>query len=479
MKKLLIQLLTISLISVVVQAQTITRGPYLNNSDTKATIRWRTNFPTNSVVTIGAATYTDTLQTTEHSVKLTNLPPNTHFTYRIGSTGFTFPADTNYHFHTAPTSGTYVRPVTVVGFGDFGVNSIPQNDVENVLPQTADIWQWYGDNAYPVGSASDYETNVFGTHYRNHFPKLNLLPALGNHDAASAPPTTQTGPYFDYFNFPTAGEYGGVASNTKAYYSYNYGHVHFLVLESTIASFRDPSGAMANWIRQDLQADNSRWKVVYFHHPPFSKGSHDSDSEVELIEMRQNIAPILEQFGVDLVLSGHCHGYERSHFMNGFYGTSAQFNASYRLSAGVGFPEPYQKTTKGTVYAVVGTGGVGIGGSGIHNAMAKSVFNKYGFAKMTFTRDSLWFQFIDTDKQIVDQFIIRKSQPCPENLTLTSPPHTGSQTYEAHLTILSQNQLTTGSTVWYSAGKSVELKPGFTAPAGTVFRAFIGGCDPP
>lgn len=479
MKKRLSQLLVISIISMAVQAQTITRGPYINNSDTKATIRWRTNTPTTSVVTIGASTYTDGTETTEHIVKITGLNPNTNYTYLIGSTQITFPADTNYHFRTAPISGTYVRPITVVGFGDFGVNSTAQNNVEQVLPQQADVWHWYGDNSYPIGSASDYETNTFGTHYRKHFPKISLMPALGNHDAVSASPTTQTGPYFDYFSLPTAGEYGGVASNTKAYYSYNYGHVHFIVLESTVGSFRTSNGAMANWLRQDLQADKSKWRVVYFHHPPFSKGSHDSDTEVELVEMRQNILPILEQYGVDLVLGGHCHSYERSHFINGFYGTSAQFNASYRLSAGTGFPTPYQKTDKGAVYAVVGTGGVHAENVGVHQAMAASIANKYGYAKMTFTRDSLWFRFIDISQQVLDQFIIQKADPCPEQLILSSPPHTGTQTYETHLTILSDNQLTTGSTVWYSAGKSVELKPGFTAPAGSTFRAFIGGCNPP
>jgi acid phosphatase type 7 len=459
---------------------TITRGPYLNNSDTKATIRWRTNIATNSVVTLGAQTFSDNFSTTEHIVKLTGLTPDTHYSYQIGSSDFTFPADSNYHFHTAPISGAFVRPVTVIGFGDFGVNTTPQNDVENVLPHKADIWQWYGDNAYPVGSAGDYETNTFGTHYLKHYPKLNLLPSLGNHDAVSASPTTQTGPYFDYFSLPSAGEYGGVASNTEAYYSYNYGHVHFIVLESTVASFRSPTGAMANWLRQDMQADNSRWRVVYFHHPPFSKGSHNSDTEIEMVEMRENVLPILEQYGADLVLSGHSHGYERSHLMHGFYGTSAQFNESYRLFPGTGFPNAYRKTNKGTVYAVVGTGGIGLGGTGIHKAMATSIFNKYGFAKMTFTRDSLWFQFIDASQQIADQFIIHKtSQACPDALTLTSPPHSSTQLYKAHSIISSANQVMNNSTIWYSAGKSIELTPGFMVPQGSVFRAFIAGCDSP
>ena len=51
---------------------------------------------------------------------------------------------------------------------------------------------------------------------------------------------------------------------------------------------------MATWLTNDLNANTQRWTIVYFHHPPYSKGSHNSDTETELIEMRQNIMPILE-----------------------------------------------------------------------------------------------------------------------------------------------------------------------------------------
>ena len=69
---------------------------------------------------------------------------------------------------------------------------------------------------------------------------------------------------------------------------------------------------MAIWLRSDLAVTTNRWLVAFWHHPPYTKGSHDSDAEAELIEMRQNIVPILEAGGVDLVLSGHSHSYERS-----------------------------------------------------------------------------------------------------------------------------------------------------------------------
>ncbi len=64
---------------------------------------------------------------------------------------------------------------------------------------------------------------------------------------------------------------------------------------------------MCNWLRADLAATAQEWIIAYWHHPPYTKGSHDSDAEGDLVEVRENIVPILEDFGVDLVLCGHSH----------------------------------------------------------------------------------------------------------------------------------------------------------------------------
>ena len=176
-----------------------------------------------------------------------------------------------------------------------------------------------------------------------------VYPAAGNHDVdgpMASNAVTQTGPYFDMFTLPANAEAGGVASGTESYYSYNYNNIHFIVLESTTAALRVNGGAMMTWLQADLAASTQKWKVVYFHHPPYTMGSHNSDTETQHIEMRQLFVPILEQYNVDLVLSGHSHNYERTFFIKNHTGDEASFTAANQVDAGSGSPvTPYFKNT--------------------------------------------------------------------------------------------------------------------------------------
>jgi hypothetical protein len=154
-----------------------------------------------------------------------------------------------------------------------------------------------------------------------------LWPTLGNHDGKSANSVTQSGVYYDIFTLPTRGQAGGVASGTEAYYSFDYANIHFICLDSHDTD-RSAGGAMAQWLEADLAATKRDWIIAFFHHPTYTKGTHDSDGEARLIEMRQVFLPLLEAGGVDLVLTGHSHVYERSFLLDGHYGMSSTFVAA-------------------------------------------------------------------------------------------------------------------------------------------------------
>jgi hypothetical protein len=100
----------------------------------------------------------------------------------------------------------------------------------------------------------------------------------------------QTGPYYKIFSLPTNGEAGGVASATKACCSFDHGNIHFICLESDKID-RSPNGAMTTWPENELASTNKEWIIASWHHPPYTKASHDSDSESQLREMREEPCP--------------------------------------------------------------------------------------------------------------------------------------------------------------------------------------------
>jgi calcineurin-like phosphoesterase family protein/purple acid phosphatase-like protein/fibronectin type III domain protein len=346
----------------------VTRGPYLQLGTHNAmTVRWRTDADTDSQLRFGntpgvlTGTVTDGALTTEHELRLTGLSPDTKYFYQVGTTTVGLSGnDAATYFYTNPTPGT-VRSYRFWVIGDAGTGNIQQINVRNAFDTFNSStriggWLMLGDNAYENGTAAEYQTNVYNI-YPTIFRNVVLRPALGNHDTAQATNPPASLPYFQMFTLPNNAEAGGFPSGTEKYYSFDYGNIHFVELDS-MASSRSSTGAMANWLRSDLAQNTKRWTVAYWHHAPYSFGTHNSDTEIELAEMRANLNPILENGGVDLVLSGHSHSYERSYLIDGHYGTSSTFTQSMKVDATGGpYSKPGVNVHEGTVYIVAGTSG--------------------------------------------------------------------------------------------------------------------------
>src|SRR3989304_3730071 len=123
---------------------------------------------------------------------------------------------------------------------------------------------------------------------------------------------------------------------------------------------------MLTWLQSALAATTADWVIAVWHRPPYSKGQfHDSDVETNEINMRQYALPLLESFGVDAVLCGHSHNYERSYFLDGHYGLSSTFSSAHQVDPGDGNPDgdgAYHKEetgltpNAGAVYVVNGSG---------------------------------------------------------------------------------------------------------------------------
>jgi hypothetical protein len=422
----------------------VERGPYLQlATPTSVIVRWRTNNPVDAVVLCGdapgnlAPCAEDLALVTEHEHELSGLLPETTYYYAIGTTTEILAGDNPDHFFVTPPLPGTVKPTRMWVIGDSGYGNQDQANVRDSYHAFADgrytdLWVHVGDVSQTTGTDVQYQIEFFDM-YPGLLRTTAFWPTMGNHDGQIGNSDDQIGPYYDNFTLPAAGQAGGLASGTEAYYSFDYGNIHFIVLNSFNVD-RSVGGVMLTWLEADLQTADENWIVVVFHHPPYSKGSHDSDNtnglDPQLQEMRENALPILDDYGVDLVLTGHSHSYERSFLLDGHYGTSDTLVETMKVDGGDGREDgdgayekvvrgavPYSGPGDGIVYAVVGTSGRVLGGPLDHPAMYISL-NQLGSLVVDVDGDRLDAWFLDDScgapgctTSIQDYFTIIKSCP--------------------------------------------------------------------
>jgi len=247
--------------------------------------------------------------------------------------------------------------------------------------------------------------------------------AAGGPDPAPDSPM----PYLNIFTLPTDGEIGGLASGTEQYYSFDYANVHIVSLDSQL-SMRDSDSraAMLQWLKDDLMANSLDWTIVIFHHPPYTKGSHDSDKDLggvdqPIFALREEFTPVFEQYGVDLAYAGHSHIYERSYYIKGHTGLSDTFDAATMAELNdVGGPangqgaESYGQITRdGTddkvVYTVAGNGGqVTTTSAGFPHPA--NFFSELELGSVVIDADAqrLEASFVDVNGAVLDSFVMTR-----------------------------------------------------------------------
>jgi len=420
------------------------RGPYLQVATSNGIcIRWRTDVATRSRVRYGTEAkklsniQEDSTLTTEHIIKLTNLNANTRYFYSIESFTSVLQYGNDNYFYTLPQTGK--EDLYRIGvFGDCGNNSVNQRNVKKQFLKYLDsnylnAWILLGDNAYTSGTDGEFQAKFFNIYKDDLLKKYPLFPSPGNHDyndkdfpgaVKKAQETHQTA-YYQNFSMPVNAEAGGYPSHTQAFYSFDIGNIHFLSLDSygkenNQYRIYDTLGPQVEWIKKDLEANtNKEWVIAYWHHPPYTMGSHNSDEEDELVKIRENFIRILERYGVDLVLCGHSHVYERSRLMQGHYGMENTFSAvKYNLSSASGLYNgssnscAYIKDSgnRGTVYVVSGSAGQ-LGGqekSFPHDAMFYSNSTNGGACMLEVQGNRLDLKWICADGNIRDHFTMMK-----------------------------------------------------------------------
>jgi hypothetical protein len=283
--------------------------------------------------------------------ELTGLKPSTTYSLAIEAEKAVLAgADDAHHFRTAPRVGERGR-YRFWALGDCGTNR-PGSGNPGKAAAARNGFRRYnrgrpldgmlllGDNAYSHGTDAQYQTAVFGL-YRDELPRLPLWPCIGNHEMSDD--------YLRIFTTPTSN-----------YYSFDWGNVHFVVLDLFKAKWRDAADPQRRWLSRALITDQD-WTVVINHFPPYCMGKYDSDRIAYLSDVRTKILPALEAAGVDLFLVGHDHTYQRTWLLDGHHGKSGTFDAAKHVKLpGDGTKRPWVKTHgphSGMVTVVSGTAG--------------------------------------------------------------------------------------------------------------------------
>ena len=134
---------------------------------------------------------------------------------------------------------------------------------------------------------------------------LPVATTIGNHDSPS-------GNYSYHFNNPNASELGQTIAGGDYYYT--YGNTLFIVLNTNNYNIAEHKEFIEKAVNENKDA---RWKVVTCHHDIYGSGEHSN--EPEIVSLRYELVPILEDNDIDVVLTGHDHVYSRSHILSGGY----------------------------------------------------------------------------------------------------------------------------------------------------------------
>ncbi len=446
-------------------AQTITRGPYLQmGGEDRIQVRWQTDQAIETHIKFGTdqnnltGEISDPNLALDHYITLSNLISNTKYFYAIYNGNTLLEGNGQNFFVTHPTIGSSQK-IRIWATGDCGTGTPNQiaviNQMEAYLGNNyLDAWLLLGDNAYYYGDDSDYQLRFFDPYQSHRLMKQTAIyPSPGNHDYANHPDRQLDHyvAYYDIFDVPVNGEIGGVPSGTEHYYSYDIGNIHLVSIDSygkdgtpTQVRLSDSTNSpQIAWLKQDLAANTKDWTILYWHHPPYTMGSHNSDTEPELRYIREQVVPILDKFNVDLVLNGHSHTYERSKPMKYHYGLENTYNPSvHSLSSSSGKYDgstdscPYlrsdQSKEDGIIYMVAGSAGwaTTIQSAYPHDAMYYSNYTNAGSTLLEINGDTLKAIWLTENGLIADHFTMLKHVKLIDSLVVL-PPNPASVILEA------------------------------------------------
>ena len=294
-----------------------------DNSEADAVIEYRLEGAEKSQ-TIGATdkAFTDDGSTTYiHEATLTGLTPNTKYEYRVG-----YGTDRRSDWYRLETAGASVYDVLIYPDSQSGDYSQWEEIVKSSAlrnPRTA-LYISMGDLVDNGEHA--YQWRTWLNSIKPLSANVPLATTLGNHEMYTLDwKMREPYAYLNYFAVPPNGN----EIFNRRYYSYDFGDVHYVVLDTMLYESNhednhdthhpDLYDVQVQWLRQDLTANTKKWIVVLMHRDPFQYAFDRSDANraVGFDDEGVLFMPIFDEFNVDLVLSAHLHSYRnRGHVRN-------------------------------------------------------------------------------------------------------------------------------------------------------------------
>ena len=362
----------------VVEAQELTRGPFLQLGATDSmVVVWRTAAPLTGTVEYGpdaglGLSVESPAPSTEHAVALTGLSAGTEYHYRVLSGGVMVADGLRFRTFPGPASAGEFRVVVV---GDTGTGNQAQLDVAAGIRLSApDVGIHTGDFIYPRGGSDlEMDRKYFGI-YAETISRSVIYPTVGNHDLDDGGTV-----FFGSFHLPDDSPGG------ERYYSFEYGDALFLILDSNQGM--GVGTAQHAWIEEQLAGSRKLWKVVSLHHPLYA-------AWLAVEANRRVLDPLFARYGVDLVFQAHAHFYERFYPM--------------RNGRAVGTGEdPDYRDPDAPVYVVTGGGGGSLAqrDPGANTAYYASV---YHHVRLDFQGPRLLLSAVDRDNRVFDNMSISK-----------------------------------------------------------------------
>lgn len=266
--------------------------------------------------------FTDDGSTTYiHEATITGLESNTKYEYRVG-----YSTDRRSDWYPLETAGAGEYEVLIYPDSQSGDYSGWEQIVKDSAKRNPSAALYISMGDLVDNGEQAYQWRTWLDSIKPLSTRIPLAPTLGNHEMYTLDwKMREPRAYLNYFDVPNNGN----VTFDRRYYSYDYGDVHYVVLDTQLYESNhednhdthhpDLYDVQVQWLRQDLAANTKKWTVVLMHRDPFQYAFDrpGASRAAGFDEEGVLFMPIFDEFHVDLVLSAHLHSYRnRGHVRN-------------------------------------------------------------------------------------------------------------------------------------------------------------------